>query len=872
MKRSFALLFVFFIPLFVKAQFIEGTVKDKSNGESIEGAVVVILGARDNTVVYKLTDAKGFYRISLERAPDSLRLQVSLLGYATQVIPIKKGAQKLDVSLQIQDFQLKEVSVKPGYVRLKEDTIAYNVAALQAQSDRNIGDLLRRIPGIEVSKSGGITYQGESINKFYIEGLDLLEQKYGIATNNVPVDAVSTVEVIENHQPVSMLKNMVASTKAAVNIKLKKDRKVRPVGTVDAGTGTDFDDWLRSLSAFGLQVAPQRQTVVMYKTNNRGNDITLEFEDQQTAIINGHLQSVNSLNPVLTASRGMRNPPLTEPRYLFNKSSVLTLNNLWKTGENAQLRMNINYINDRRDETIREISSYYIREDSLLLIEEWNSSVMKNNTLESILTYTENEPGHYFNNTLKGVGRWNDLKSSIETRSAVNQLYDVSNYSVRNDLSYLKKTGNRFWNVNSFVRYSSLPQKLSVHIDTLDWEPYQEIFRSGLYTNTSSSFSYKKGLSTFKADLRLDASFDDLNTSLSHYLVTDTFRNDLHDNYMKALFLPQYTIGNHSLSLSVNADLVYHLLDVDDKLYDETEVYSCFYLNPSVRLNYNPNGRWRFAASYRYSHDIGSIEDFTTAYILPDYKILQTKSGELSKNKSRNFSLRIDYKDPLNGFYFNAFGAYSERTRNLIGSTWFIDKLNVSGNRLQDVNSNSWMGNGYIGKSFYSIGTSISLSVNYNLMHSEKWQQGNHYPFSSSTLAFNPVVNTKINRQISLNYSGQFVNNMQEITTGHAEKNKSSLRQMVQTFKAYYFLNKKIQLKFQSEYFNNEISSEVNSELFFLDLELSYSHKQLEFAFEWNNMLDEKSYSFVTYNGLDSYNYNYKLRPESLFATIRFKY
>ncbi|GHV20845.1 hypothetical protein FACS1894174_03410 [Bacteroidia bacterium] len=467
MKKSLALLFVFFFPLFVKAQFIEGTVQDKGNGKAIEGAVVVILGARDNTVAYKLTDAKGFYRISLERAPDSLRLQVSLLGYATQVIPIKKSAQKLDISLQTQDFQLKEVSVKPGYVRFKEDTIAYNVAALQAQSDRNIGDVLRRIPGIEVSKSGGITYQGESINKFYIEGLDLLERKYGIATNNVPVDAVSTVEVIENHQPVNMLKNMIASTKAAINIKLKKDKKIRPVGTVDAGTGYDFNDWLWSLNVFGLQVAPQRQTIVMYKTNNRGNDITLEFEDQQTAIINGNLQSLYSLSPILQASRSMRNPPLTEPRYLFNKSNVLTLNNLWKTKENAQLRMNINYINDRRNETVREVSSYYIREDSLLLIEEWNSSAIKNNTLESILTYTENEPGHYFNNTLKGIGRWNDLRSSIEIKSAVNQLYDVSNYSVQNDLSYLKKAGNRFWNVNSFVRYSSLPQKLSVQIDTL---------------------------------------------------------------------------------------------------------------------------------------------------------------------------------------------------------------------------------------------------------------------------------------------------------------------------------------------------------------------------------------------------------------------
>ena len=51
------------------------------------------------------------------------------------------------------------------------------------------------MPGINVDTKGKITYNGKEINKFYIEGQDLLEGKYGIATNGIPQQEVGTVEV-----------------------------------------------------------------------------------------------------------------------------------------------------------------------------------------------------------------------------------------------------------------------------------------------------------------------------------------------------------------------------------------------------------------------------------------------------------------------------------------------------------------------------------------------------------------------------------------------------------------------------------------------------------------------------------------------------
>lgn len=48
-----------------------------------------------------------------------------------------------------------------------------------------------------MEENGQISYQGTAINKFYIEGMDLLGGKYNIATNNISNDDVGSVEIME---------------------------------------------------------------------------------------------------------------------------------------------------------------------------------------------------------------------------------------------------------------------------------------------------------------------------------------------------------------------------------------------------------------------------------------------------------------------------------------------------------------------------------------------------------------------------------------------------------------------------------------------------------------------------------------------------
>lgn len=74
------------------------------------------------------------------------------------------------------------------------------------------------MPGIEVARGGKIYYNNRPIDRFYIEGMDLMGGRYGVAVDNVRAKDVATVEVLENHQPIKALAGIDFSPDAAINL------------------------------------------------------------------------------------------------------------------------------------------------------------------------------------------------------------------------------------------------------------------------------------------------------------------------------------------------------------------------------------------------------------------------------------------------------------------------------------------------------------------------------------------------------------------------------------------------------------------------------------------------------------------------------
>lgn len=90
--------------------------------------------------------------------------------------------------------------IKAEKVSLQEDTTTFFAQGLITTSDKNLSDVLKRLPRLDVSDDGFVQYQGRNIASLRIEVNDLLGSKYNLATQNLNPENLKTIEIYENHQ------------------------------------------------------------------------------------------------------------------------------------------------------------------------------------------------------------------------------------------------------------------------------------------------------------------------------------------------------------------------------------------------------------------------------------------------------------------------------------------------------------------------------------------------------------------------------------------------------------------------------------------------------------------------------------------------
>src|SRR5699024_3238918 len=155
---------------------------------------------KSNILGYGITNKDGAYQVKLNPKADSLQLKVSFLGYEAYEKAIEAKAQEINISLKPVSESLEEVFLRRPPIRQRGDTLVFDPEAFKSNKDRSIQDVLKKMPGIDITPEGEIEYQGKPINKFYVEGLDLMGGQYGMISNNLSPDKVSSVEILENHQ------------------------------------------------------------------------------------------------------------------------------------------------------------------------------------------------------------------------------------------------------------------------------------------------------------------------------------------------------------------------------------------------------------------------------------------------------------------------------------------------------------------------------------------------------------------------------------------------------------------------------------------------------------------------------------------------
>jgi len=248
MKYTCIICYLLFMPFIVTGQTIKGNFTD-TNNLNIDNATILFSNTNSNGIVKEFAIVKnGFYSVDLKKDYSTLVVKINAIGFKSDSIIIQKP---LKSQQYICNFKLKAnnlikleevvITAKKKPFEIKKDTISYNVASYSDGSERKIGEIIKKLPGVDVNeKSGEIKYKGRSIETVTLDGDNLFDSNYAVATKNISVDMVEQIEAIENYSENPLLKDIEQGGKVSLNLKLKEG-KFDFSGDLETSSGV-FDD------------------------------------------------------------------------------------------------------------------------------------------------------------------------------------------------------------------------------------------------------------------------------------------------------------------------------------------------------------------------------------------------------------------------------------------------------------------------------------------------------------------------------------------------------------------------------------------------------------------------------------------------------
>ena len=861
------LIFLFVVVSAVAQVNVSGIVVDKESNEPLTGASVIVKGADGKIKKYATSKGDGGFAMSLPSVA-GCRLEVSMMSFAKKTIPLDSVSFPLTVQLEPGTTLLKEVTVKADRIREQGDTITYNVGSFAQQQDRSIGDVLKRMPGIDVANNGKIQYQGEDINKFYIEGSDLLGGKYGIATNGISHEDVGAVEVMENHQPMQVLSGISFSDKAAINLKLKNKAKATWSFHGDAGGGYSWqpDGAIWDGELFAMAVMPNFQNITTIKTNNIGEDLSAQATDFFAS-----RRGTDLSRYVGVSLPGV--PNLSRKRTLFNRSALVSTNALWKLGR-GEVKAQIDYSFNRVTAEAANVTTYFL--DGLggrdmsrpygdggnrVIVEDRNG-VDRSHSLSGKFIYELNQKTAFINNTLKTNIDWDDVRLGVTGSLSNNQTASLPDYYVGNDFKLIKRfNGKHLVTFISKNEWESLPQTLSVSMNEAFMR--QHVKDHAFYTNESAAYAFSvKGI-TISLEGGVKGYFRTLNTELPDMPeeIPGETVNVLNTNYLTVYATPKFEYWVKRVNFSLSAPVSFAHYTFDKAIANRSEVY----FSPSLSMNWKPNNRFSMSVSGGTGRSPMDLNMIQPGYVMTNYRSFRRGVDDFYNSSSQRVSGRLSYKHTRRGIFANAMVMQSWSHRPYTLAQQLYGDYVVYSYTDAESDGQMLMASGNIGKTLDFMRGSANITGLFSRNESHLISENTNVNSVGTSWSVGAKINGAPLRWFSFDYRFEWASSRMSMNGINA----SWLGNMENELLLNIMPHKKWEWHISGEHYRNELTADQFKNVFLLDTKVIYKlNKRLELSASLSNIFNQRTYNYTTYNQLTSFESQRWLRGRELLISI----
>lgn len=226
---------------------LKAVVVDSISDEPIAFASVYLKAKKDTVITnFTLTDTAGVATIK-DIPRGEYHVIVEFMGYKPQSVLkfFRESTEDLGTIRLQPDYealQAARVQAAGNPLTIQGDTLIYNAAAFKAGSNDMLGDLLKKMPGIEVGSDGRVKVNGADVSKITVNGRTFFFDDPTVAVKNLPASIVDKVKVTDSKSEESKFTGIKDnSSDKVMDVALRKEYEDGWFGNARLSGGEELD-------------------------------------------------------------------------------------------------------------------------------------------------------------------------------------------------------------------------------------------------------------------------------------------------------------------------------------------------------------------------------------------------------------------------------------------------------------------------------------------------------------------------------------------------------------------------------------------------------------------------------------------------------
>ena len=245
MKKSILMMLFLLVSIasFAQERLVSGAIIDRDTKDPVEQVTVQLLKTDSTYVTGAISNEKGLFHLN---APENGKylLKITSVGYKPTVkrvvIEQDKNLALGNVVVGADAIMLKGavVTAMAQKVTLKEDTFVYNSAAYRTPEGSVVEELVKRLPGAEVSDDGTIKINGKEVKKILVDGKEFMTGDTKTALKNLPTSIIDKIKAYDEKSDLSKVTGIDDGEEQTVlDFNVKKGMNKGLMSNIDLGIG-----------------------------------------------------------------------------------------------------------------------------------------------------------------------------------------------------------------------------------------------------------------------------------------------------------------------------------------------------------------------------------------------------------------------------------------------------------------------------------------------------------------------------------------------------------------------------------------------------------------------------------------------------------